>query len=191
MFGLLKRNKELKERSFITKIFEGEISYNKKQLLKILNGNKTTLDDVGYMKTTYFKERNILLQEEFGFLLDSCQVFYGQLAKANGYTSWNIISSWFQRYDKGNFHDTHIHFALEDHWNCVFYLDCNSGSSNMVLLEPGYPYANTNQRFAIEPKDGGCVAFPGHIPHFVEPNPSDNRLILSTNLEFIKGGKNV
>ena len=92
MFGLLKRNKELKERSFITKIFEGEISYNKKQLLKILNENETTLDDVGYMKTTYFKERNILLQKEFGFLLDSCQVFYGRLAKANGYTSWNIIS---------------------------------------------------------------------------------------------------
>ena len=64
-------------------------------------------------------------------------------------------------------------------------------SSNMIILEPGYPYANTNQRFAIKPKDGGCVAFPGHIPHFVEPNPSDNRLILSTNLEFIKGGKNV
>ena len=191
MFGLLKKEKKLKEKSFVTKIYESEISYDKDKVLKLLDVNRSTMENVGYMKTTYFKEQNILLYKEFKFLLNSCQTFYAQLAKANGYSSWNIISSWFQRYDKGNFHDTHIHFPIENHWNCVFYLDCNRKSSNMIILEPGYPYANTNQRFAIKPKDGGCVAFPGHIPHFVEPNPSDNRLILSTNLEFIKGGKDV
>mgnify|MGYP001483149427 FL=1 len=135
MFGLLKKEKKLKEKIFSTKIYEGEISYDKDKVLKLLDVNKSTMDDVGYMKTTYFKERNILLYKEFKFLLNSCQTFYGQLAKANGYSSWNIISSWFQKYDKGNFHDTHIHFPLENHWNCVFYLDCNRKSSNMIILE--------------------------------------------------------
>ena len=35
-----------------------------------------------------------------------------------------------------------------------------------------------------KPKIGKCVAFPGHLPHFVEPNTSDKRIILSTNLEY-------
>ena len=59
----------------------------------------------------------------------------------------------------------------------------------MVILEPGYPYVNSNQRVMIKPEIGRCVAFPGYIPHFVEPNKSDRRIIMSTNLEFLKGGE--
>ena len=70
MFGLLKKEKKLKEKSFVTKIYEGEISYDKDKVLKLLDVNKSTMDDVGYMKTTYFKERNILLYKEFKFLLN-------------------------------------------------------------------------------------------------------------------------
>ena len=179
--------KKIKSHEFKTTIYESKIEFDHKRLMGLIDYEN--LENVGYMKTTYFKEKNILLLPAFKFLLDSCQTFYGQVAKENNYTSWNILSSWFQRYDKGDFHDTHIHFPLEDNWNFVFYIDCKEDSSNMVILEPGYPYVNSNQRVMIKPEIGRCVAFPGYIPHFVEPNKSDRRIIMSTNLEFLKGGK--
>ena len=58
------------------------------------------------------------------------------------------------------------------------------------MLEPGYPYVNEGKRVSIKPKIGGCVAFPGYMPHFVEPNSSDKRIALSSNLEYFKKGGN-
>ena len=188
LLGPLKDSK-LKEHSFVTKVYESQITFDYKKLMSLLDNE--SMEKFPYMKTTYFKEKNILLREEFKFLLNSCQQFYKEVAQQNNYTSWNIITSWVQRYDTGDFHDTHIHFPLENHWNFIFYLDCKENSSNMVVLEPGYPYVNDNKRITIKPKIGGCVAFPGHIPHFVEPNKTDKRIILSSILEYLKGGKNV
>jgi len=173
-----------KEHSFVTKVYESQIIFDRNKLMSLLDNE--SMEKYPYLKTTYFKEKNILLKNEFKFLLDSCQKFHGEVAKQNNYISWKVITSWVQRYDKGDFHDTHIHIPLENHWNFVFYLDCNENSSNMVILEPGYPYVNGNKRIIVKPKIGGCVSFPGHMPHFVEPNISDKRIILSSNLEFSK-----
>ena len=173
----------------MTKVYESQISFDYERLILLLD--KEDMEKLPYMKTTFFKEKNILLKSKFKFLLDSCQKFYEGVARDNNYTSWNIVESWVQRYDRGDFHNTHIHSTWADHWNFVFYLDCKEDSSNMIVLEPGYPYVNDNKRITIKPKIGGCVAFPGHIPHFVEPNTSDRRIILSSNLEYLKGGNNV
>ncbi len=178
----------MKSHSFVTKIYESQITFDYERLMLLLD--KEDVEKFPYMKTTYFKEKNILLKREFKFLLDSCQKFYNEVAKENNYISWNVMISWVQRYDKGDFHDTHIHSTLENHWNFVFYLNCKEDSSRIVVLEPGYPYVNEGKRVSIKPKIGGCVAFPGYMPHFVEPNISDRRIVLSSNLEFFKkGGK--
>ena len=171
-----------KSHSFVTKIYESHITFDYEKLMSLLNNEN--MEKVPYLKTTHFKEKNILLKDKFKFLLESCQKFYDEVARQNNYTSWNIIESWVQRYDRGDFHDTHIHFPLANHWSFVFYLDCKEDSSNLVVLEPGYPYINEGKKVNIKPKIGKCVAFPGHLPHFVEPNTSDKRIILSTNLEY-------
>ena len=172
----------MKSYSFVTKVYESEITFDHKKLMQVLKKEK--IEKFPYLHTTFFREKNILIQEQFKFLLGSCRKFYNEIAKEKNYTSWKLQESWIQRYDKGEFHDTHLHISLEHHWNFVFYLDCKEDSSNMVILEPGYPYVNWRMQVVIKPKIGRCVAFPGHLPHFVEPNPSDKRIILSTNLEY-------
>jgi len=178
----------MKAHSFVTKIYESQITFDYKRLMLLLD--KEDMDKAPYMKTTFFKEKNILLKSRFKFLLDSCQKFYEEVARDNNYTSWIVGGSWIQRYDRGDFHDTHIHSTSANHWNFVFYLDCKEDSSRIIVLEPGYPYVDMRRRVGIKPKIGGCVAFPGYVPHFVEPNISDKRVVLSSNLAFSKeGGK--
>ena len=82
--------KKIKSHQFKTTIYESKIEFDHKKLMGLIDYEN--LENVGYMKTTYFKEKNILLFPEFKFLLDSCQTFYGQVAKENNYTSWNILS---------------------------------------------------------------------------------------------------
>ena len=84
----------LKEHSFVTKVYESQITFDYKKLMSLLDNEN--MEKLPYMKTTYFKEKHFLLKDEFKFLLDSCQKFYGEVAKLNNYTSWNIITSWIQ-----------------------------------------------------------------------------------------------
>ena len=177
----------MKSHSFVTKIYENQITFDHKKLMQVLKNEK--MEKFPYLRTTFFRERNILVQDKYNFLLESCRKFYNEVAKEKNYTSWKLIESWIQKYDKGSFHDTHIHNPMAHNWNFVFYLDCKKDSSNMVILEPGYPYVNGGIEVIIKPKIGGCVAFPGHLPHYVEPNYSDKRITLSTNLEYFQ--KNV
>ena len=174
----------MKAHSFVTKVYESQITFDYKKLMQVIKKEK--MEKFPYMKTTYFKEKNILLKKEFKFLLDSCQKFYQEVAGDNQYASWRIIMSWIQRYDKGDFHDAHIHSTSPQYWSFVFYLDCNEDSSKTIVLEPGYPYIDERKRVAIKPKIGGCVAFPGYVPHFVEPNINNKRVVLSSNLQFYK-----
>ena len=63
----------MKSHSFVTKIYESQITFDYERLMLLLD--KEDIEKFPYMKTTYFKEKNILLKREFKFLLDSCQKF--------------------------------------------------------------------------------------------------------------------
>jgi len=174
---------------FKTKIYEGHISFNQNKVLQLLKSRDNIISREKYMSTSYLKEKNILLCKGFEFLLEECKSFYNYVAKENNYKTVRVTSSWFQIYDKGDFHDTHIHDIsnrVYHFWNFIFYIECSTNSSNTIILEPGYPYIDSNKRIAIKPTIGGCVGFPGHLPHYVEPSHSDKRVILSSNVEFKK-----
>ena len=179
---------DLKEYQFITSVIEGSIEFDSDESRNKINSSGL-LEDFPYMKTSYFKEKNLLLMDEFSLLLKSCQTFYSRVAKKFNFDTYDIMSSWIQTYDIGKFHDTHIHYPLKDNWNFVFFLDCDENSSNLVICEPGYPYVNNGNRTTIKPEIGKCVAFPGYLPHFVEPNKEKRRTILSSNLQFYRKGK--
>ena len=166
---------------FKTEVYEGHISFDQKKILRLLKS-------ILYVCKSYFKEKNILLRKDFEFLLEECKLFYNYVAAKNNYKTANVYSSWFQIYNKGDFHDTHIHDLSNRasyFWSFIFYIKCPTNSSNTIILEPGHPYIDNN-RVTIKPSVGGCVAFPGHIPHYVEPNRSDKRIVLSSNVEFKK-----
>tara|TARA_R100001143_G_scaffold5764_1_gene8465 strand:- start:194 stop:742 length:549 start_codon:yes stop_codon:yes gene_type:complete len=181
--------KIFKTHEFTTKVYEGRISFDQNKVLRLLKSLDNIMQESNYMRTTFLKEKNILLYKDFKFLLDSCTLFYNYVAQENSYKTGKVTASWFQIYDKGNFHDTHIHNIsnrVYDFWNFIFYINCPAHSSNTIILEPGYPYIDSNKRLTIKPTVGGCVGFPGHLPHFVEPNRSSRRIILSSNVEFRK-----
>ena len=174
---------------FKTEVYEGHISFNQKKILQLLKLMGNVISREKYMHTSYRKEKNILPRKGFEFLLEECKLFYNYVAARNNYKTLKLVSSWFQIYDKGDFHNTHIH-DLSNHashfWSFIFYIKCTKNSSNTIILEPGYPYINYNNHITIKPIVGGCVAFPGHFPHYVEPNRSGKRVILSSNVEFKK-----
>ena len=167
---------------FITKVYQGEITFTHKHLMKLIKNED--FETCVYMKTTFFKINNILEKKKYDFLLKACSDFINKVGQDNNYTSWKIHNSWFQSYDKGHFHDTHSHSMDKDNWNFIFYLNANKDSSDLVVLQPGYPYINEDKRLVIKPKTFLAVAFPGHLPHFVEPNKDDKRIVLSCNIEF-------
>jgi len=172
---------------FKTIIYEGHISFDQKRVLKLLKSADPIIKQSDYMRTSFFKEKNILLYKDFKFLLNQCHLFFDYVAQENKYKEGKVISSWFQIYQKGDFHHTHIHNTstkVQKFWNFIFYIECRKNSSNTIILEPGYPYIDNTTPISIKPTVGGCVAFPGHIPHFVEPNKSNKRIILSCNVEF-------
>ena len=176
-----------KVHEFKTEIYEGHISFDQKKILRVLKLMNNIVSREKYMRTSYFKEKNILLHKNFEFLLEQCKLFYNYVAAKNNYKTVSVYSSWFQIYDKGDFHDTHIHDISNrvfHFWNFIFYIKCSKNSSNTIILEPGYPYIDSNSRITIKPMIGRCVAFPGHVPHYVEPNHSGKRIVLSSNVEF-------
>jgi hypothetical protein len=172
---------------FKTKIYEGYISFDPKKVLKLLKAADPIIQADDYMRTSFFKEKNILLYKDFKFLLDECHLFFNYVAQENNYKEGKVVSSWFQIYRKGDFHHTHIHnisTRTRKSWNFIFYIECPKNSSNTIILEPGYPYIDNTTPISITPTVGKCVAFPGHIPHFVEPNKSNQRTILSCNVDY-------
>tara|TARA_R110000824_G_scaffold251400_1_gene440068 strand:- start:118 stop:666 length:549 start_codon:yes stop_codon:yes gene_type:complete len=172
---------------FKTQIYEGHISFDQKKVLQTLKSADPIIQQGTYMRTSFLKEKNILLYTDFKFLLDKCHLFFNYVAQENKCKKIKVTSSWFQIYAKEEFHDTHIHNLsgrIHQSWNFLFYIDCPKDSSNTIILEPGYPYIDSNKRITIKPTVGGCVAFPGYLPHFVEPNKSNKRIILSCNVEF-------
>tara|TARA_R110000824_G_scaffold14799_4_gene62670 strand:+ start:1854 stop:2402 length:549 start_codon:yes stop_codon:yes gene_type:complete len=180
--------KMIKTHEFRTAVYEGHISFNQKKVLKILKSADHIIQPDVYMKTSFFKEKNILLYKDFKFLLDKCGLFFNYVAQQEKYKKLKVVASWFQIYQKGDFHQTHVHNTsslTHKSWNFIFYIDCPKHSSKTIILEPGYPYIDQASPVAITPTVGGCVAFPGYIPHFVEPNKSSKRIILSCNVDFI------
>ena len=60
---------------FKTKIYEGYISFDPKKVLKLLKAADPIIQADDYMRTSFFKEKNILLYKDFKFLLDKCHLF--------------------------------------------------------------------------------------------------------------------
>ena len=173
--------------TFETRIYQSFIDIDEESIKNELKEN--FFENYEYVKTSFWKIKHILSEPNLEFLNKAAREFFQEVGSSEKYSIFEIMNSWIQIYDKGHFHDTHSHFMDKDNWNFVFFLNADDDSSKLVILEPGYPYINNNKRVYIKPKTGLCVAFPGYLPHFVEPNKSENRIILSANVQYNQGAR--
>lgn len=78
---------------FKTIIYEGHISFDQKRVLKLLKSADPIIKQSDYMRTSFFKEKNILLYKDFKFLLNQCHLFFDYVAQENKYKEGKVISS--------------------------------------------------------------------------------------------------
>jgi len=132
--------------------------------------------------TTYFHTSNILNYPELNKfkeeLLQYFVSFSGKFLNANKIT---IEDSWVQYYTSNQFHSTHVHGTVEKNkYSFIFYIQTSEQSAKTVFNGPGYPYIHSDE-IKILPKTNKLVIFDSHLPHYVEFNKDEQRIILSGN----------
>jgi hypothetical protein len=71
----------------------------------------------------------------------------------------------------------------QEYIDFVLYVSETKNSSNTCFFNPGYPYVHTHE-YISKPKKGKIILFDKAIPHSVEPNKDEERLIVSGNIVF-------
>lgn len=174
-------NLKFYKNDFVTSFYEIDLDFNNQNIIKYIENYSFEKRDI---KTTFFDNNKILDDERLTDLKElinyHCAVFAEKVLLKNNF---NIKESWFQYYDNNNYHPTHIHGVEEQNYSLIFYVQCSESSSNTVFFNPGYPYV-PEQKIIIKPKQSKLIFFPGYIPHCVEPNKDNERLILSANVDF-------
>ena len=157
------------DHSFNIKILEYSLPFDNNFFKYI---KKYPLNNFEYNNNSFFNEKEDLELNE----------------KVNSYikpiTDQNnciLVKTWIQKYNKGQFHDIHIH-GNGEFYSFIWYLDCTGNSSPTVFYNQGYPYIFTH-KFFVKPNKNKFILFDGTLPHFVLPNKDTTRLIISGNLK--------
>ena len=175
------KNLVINKRNFDVSFYELELEFNNFNVLNYLRNCKMTKEE---MLTTYYENKNVL--EEKG-LEDFKNHIYSHLnlfAK-NVIKKEKVIlkDSWFQAYEQNSYHPIHIHGVREKDWSLIYYIQVSPSSAKTIIYMPGYPYVPELKK-AVIPKKDKLVLFPSYLPHQVEPNKDNDRIILSANLEI-------
>ena len=111
--------------------------------------------------------------------------FFKEVGIYLGYKKYGLVKAWIQHYEKGHFHDLHTHESIKDFYSFSYIIDCTEDSSHLNLYNPGYPYLSYYAK-KIKPEIGLCTLFPCFLPHSVDPNKDNVRLIVSGNIKWQK-----
>ncbi len=100
-----------------------------------------------------------------------------------------IESSWFAKFDRGNYAHLHNHGAADIAG--VYYLKVPDGSSNIFFetsnrhLETSDVFAAMAKREELKAQEGMLALFPGWLQHGVRTNNTDDpRVSLAFNINF-------
>lgn len=137
------------------------------------------------MMTTFFdNQKNILDNKEISslslFIHTHLDIFNKNVLNKQSFT---IKNSWFQAYKKNSYHPLHIHGTEENKYSLIFYIQASENSARTIFFCPGYPYTPAMNKY-ISAKQGKLVLFPSFLPHMVELNNDEERIILSANIDF-------
>ena len=143
------------------------------EYIDFVNNVELELSHINY--TSYYKEDNIILKNKtFNIILPF-------LKKIKNKGSILFEHCWVQKYKKEQYHHLHTHGS--GGYSFVLYVSETKNSSNTCFFNPGYPYVHTHE-YISKPKKGKIILFDKTIPHSVEPNKDEERLIVSGNIVF-------
>ena len=110
-------------------------------------------------------------------------IFNSVCERLNKTDEYNLLHTWIQKYNKKDWHQTHIHNPMEGDYSFIYYIECSDKSSfNIFILD--YPYI-MEELIHVVVKKGRCVIFKGGIPHEVRSNNDNVRKVVSGNIKFI------
>ena len=144
---------------------------------------------------TSFKNCNLLDHSEWWPIADAIHRFAAELMSPEWDVSGlRICNMWATIYPRGAWVPEHIHstFTISG----VFYVKAPEDCGEIGFKDPGwvakvacnngestFPIDGTRKR--IEPRTGDLLLFPSWLPHYTEPNKSEeDRIIVSFNLMF-------
>ncbi len=102
-------------------------------------------------------------------------------------TNYNIISSWFALFKRGNY--AHIHNHGDADIAGVYYFKKSGDDGNLFFCTPNKAEDTSilfkKGRVVTNPKEGEFILFPGYLDHGVQTNDTDEeRVSLSFNIYF-------
>jgi len=89
-----------------------------------------------------------------------------------------FADTWIARYKKGDHTTQHNHTPAV--FSFVYFVKCPPGSTPLLFT------GSTFQQMKAE--EGKVVIFPGCMYHYVPKNKSDDRVVMSGNLQFLHSG---
>ena len=107
-------------------------------------------------------------------------------------TTIRVVNCWINSNDPGTdqLNNNYYHMHGGYFVSCVFYVDCEPDSGNLVCVPPhgfldyALPFQLvqqfnmfTAQRFHVQPTPGKLITFPSWINHYAEPNTSSRTRI--------------
>lgn len=177
---------------FFTNIFdEKENEIYKQELIKIANTEegKVRSNRGGFQSDTMLWNNEVFkpLLEKSTAVIQSIIADYSQ-----NRPEFVIRSMWGNVNPKGGYNLTHVH---PSGWmSCVYYVNVPENSSGITFEDPRPAKIMDFQQsclrddnyFTHQPTTGDLVIFPSWLPHFVNPNPTDDlRMSISFNVELV------
>ena len=136
------------------------------------------------MLTTYYTNTNILTDEKLidlkNHISNYIEIFVKNIIKKEKY---EVENSWLQAYRNGDAHGLHVHDGLGAHsYSLIFYVQCTEQSADTLFYSPGYPYIHS-PTMRVTPNKSKLLIFHGSMPHEVEENKDNQRIIFSCNFK--------
>jgi len=176
------KNLIINKRTFDISFYEIELSFDNSKIINYLKNHQMTKES---MLTTYYESKNVLEEKELNefknYIYSHVNLFVKDVLKKEKVV---FKESWFQAYEKNSYHALHVHENKEKDWSLIYYIQVSSDSAKTIMHLPGFPYVPDIRKYII-PKKDLLVLFPSYLPHQVELNQDNERIILSANLEII------
>jgi uncharacterized protein (TIGR02466 family) len=129
---------------------------------------------------------------EFDSIIKNIQELLEPIYAEYGVTSRPILKNyWFNVNNQHSYNTSHTHPGSV--FSAVLYLEVPEHSGNLILLrsdnQQAYVLATTStpktrMKFTVEAYPGMLVAFPAHVPHYVEQNRStQDRISVAFNFK--------
>ena len=160
----------MRKHSFIYTIIEEYVEVDAATKKEIKQIKLTDDKKIPGMNLTSFydihKNLDELVNRKLGYILKSLNL--------------KLSHCWVQKYLKYGHHAVHTHHPKDKSF--VWFIEGNKKSSPVSFYDVGYPYVDINSPKDFKFIPGTLLLFPGYMPHEVRPNKSNDRLIVSGNL---------